>query len=83
MIGQQIKLQRVKRGLSIGETCAAINALGTKDERGKPLALTAPALSRIESGDRLPGLRTMLALADVLGCRFVISKGGIEIVSLD
>lgn len=62
------------------ETVAAlIRTSGVHDERGRQLSLSAPALLRIEDGQRFPSLRTLLALAKVYGIHFIITDDGIEI----
>jgi transcriptional regulator with XRE-family HTH domain len=78
-IGQQIADVRATRGLSLGAVEKAVIEAGLRDEDGEPITLTGAALSRIEAGERMPGLRTLVALSRVLRVQFIIDKRGASV----
>jgi transcriptional regulator with XRE-family HTH domain len=47
--------------------------------RSRKHPLSPAAISRIESGERVPQLGTLIALADIYDVEFVIGKNGLRL----
>ena len=78
-LGLQLSETRKERGLSLEQVEAKVLSLGLRDDTGKPLTLSAAALSRFEAGNRMPNIRSMQALSAALGVDFLITRDGVEI----
>jgi len=80
--GDALRELRLARGLTLAEVATAAAERIRDLSDGRRQLLTSAGLLRIETGDRVPGLRTLLGLAYALEVRIVLEPTGWRIVDL-